>query len=129
MMIHLEKCPTGIKGFDEICEGGLPRGRPTLLAGSAGSGKTLFSMGFVLNGVLNYNEPGVFVSFEESPSDLTINVASLGHDLSQLQAENRLRLVHIHIDPHEQMESGDFDLEGMFVRLGAAIDGPYLKKR
>jgi len=77
----LKKCPTGIAGFDELSEGGLPRGRATLLAGQAGAGKTLFAMGFVLNGITQYQEPGVFVSFEESPGDLAVNIASLGFDL------------------------------------------------
>ena len=118
----LEKCPTGITGFDELSEGGLPRARPTLLAGQAGAGKTLFAMGFVLNGIVRYQEPGVFVSFEESPGDLAINIASLGFDLAQLQTENRLRILHIHLDPHELIEAGEFDLDGIFLRLGAAID-------
>lgn len=118
----LEKCPTGIKGFDELSEGGLPRARPTLLAGQAGAGKTLFAMGFVLNGIAQYQEPGVFVSFEESPDDLAVNIASLGFDLPQLQKENRLRILHLRLDPHELIESGEFDLDGIFLRLGAAID-------
>ena len=118
----LEKCPTGIIGFDELSEGGLPRGRPTLVAGQAGAGKTLFAMGFVLNGIEHYQEPGVFVSFEESPGDLAVNIASLGHDLPQLQRGNRLRILHLHLDPQQLIESGEFDLEGIFLRLGAAID-------
>ncbi len=118
----LKKCPTGITGFDELSEGGLPRGRATLLAGQAGAGKTLFAMGFVLNGITQYQEPGVFVSFEESPGDLAVNIASLGFDLPRLQQKNRLRILHLHLDPNELIESGEFDLEGIFLRLGTAID-------
>ncbi len=118
----LKKCPTGITGFDELSEGGLPRGRATLLAGQAGAGKTLFAMGFVLNGITQYQEPGVFVSFEESPGDLAVNIASLGFDLKRLQQENRLRILHLNLDPNQLIESGEFDLEGVFLRLGAAID-------
>lgn len=118
----LKKCPTGIAGFDELSEGGLPRGRATLLAGQAGAGKTLFAMGFVLNGITQYQEPGVFVSFEESPGDLAVNIASLGFDLPRLQQKNRLRILHLNLDPSQLIESGEFDLEGVFLRLGAAID-------
>jgi len=118
----LAKCPTGIAGFDQLSQGGLPRGRPTLLAGQAGAGKTLFAMGFVLNGIAQYREPGVFVSFEETPGDLAVNIASLGFDLPQLEHDNRLRILHLRLDPHQLIESGEFDLEGVFLRLGAAID-------
>ena len=117
----LEKCPTGITGFDDISYGGLPRGRPTLLAGTAGSGKTLFALEFILHGIEQYNEPGVFVSFEETPEELTANVLSLGHDLEALQREQRLSLLYIALDPHELLESGEYDLDGIFLRLGAAI--------
>ena len=118
----LEKCPTGIAGFDDISSGGLPRGRPTLIAGHAGSGKTLFALEFLLHGIDLYQEPGVFVSFEETPAELAANVASLGCDLASLQADNRLRILHIELDPHDLIESGDYDLDGLFLRLGAAID-------
>src|SRR3970282_2773043 len=84
--VPLPKCPTGIKGFDEITEGGLPKGRPTLVAGSAGSGKTLFSMEFLFRGALDHGEPGVFMSFEENATELAQNVASLGIDLEDLSA-------------------------------------------
>lgn len=116
------KCLTGITGFDEISHGGLPLGRPTLVAGHAGSGKTLFALQFILNGIERFGEPGVFATFEESAGELAANVASLGHDLAQHQAEQRLRVVQVVLEPHEQVESGDFDLEGLFVRLGSAID-------
>lgn len=117
----LEKCPTGITGFDELSEGGLPRGRPTLVAGSAGSGKTLFAMEFILHGVELYGEPGVFVSFEETPRDLAANVVSLGYDLFQHQEENRLSIIQITLDPG-QVVAGEFDLDGIFLRLGLAIE-------
>jgi len=118
----LEKCPTGIVGFDEMSGGGLPRGRPTLLAGSAGSGKTLFALEFVLHGIEKYKEPGVFVSFEETPDELTANVASLGHDLVRLRNEKQLSMLYICVDPQELIESGEYDLDGLFFRLGTAID-------
>ena len=118
----LEKCPTGIAGFDDISFGGLPRGRPTLIAGQAGTGKTLFALEFVLHGIERYEEAGVFVSFEETAEELAENVASLGSDLAGHQASNRLRIVHIELEPLELIESGEFDLEGLFLRLGAAID-------
>ncbi|MCM8611488.1 circadian clock protein KaiC [Accumulibacter sp.] len=118
----LDKCPTGIAGFDDLCLGGVPRGRATLLAGQAGAGKTLFAMSFVLNGIERCGEPGVFVSFEENPGELAVNMASLGFDLERLQKEKRLHLLHLHLDPHELIEAGEFDLDGVFLRLGAAID-------
>ncbi|MBX9604752.1 MAG: circadian clock protein KaiC [Gammaproteobacteria bacterium] len=118
----LPKCPTGISGFDEMTGGGLPRGRPTLLAGSAGSGKTLFALEFVLHGIERFDEPGVFVSFEETPEELTANMASLGHDLEGLQREKHLSVLYIALEAHELIESGDYDLDGIFLRLGAAID-------
>ena len=118
----LEKCPTGISGFDDISDGGLPRGRPTLIAGHAGAGKTLFALEFVLHGVQKFGEPGVFVSFEEATAELATNVASQGHDLLRLQGENRLRILHIEIEPQELIEAGEFDLDGLFLRLGTAID-------
>jgi circadian clock protein KaiC len=118
----LQKCPTGIVGFDDITSGGLPRGRPTLLAGHAGTGKTLFSLEFILHGIEKFDEPGVFVSFEESPEDIATNVASIGFDLARHQVENRLRVLHIELDANELIEAGDYDLDGLFLRLGAAID-------
>ncbi|WP_306606282.1 circadian clock protein KaiC [Azonexus sp.] len=118
----LQKCPTGIVGFDDITSGGLPYGRPTLLAGHAGTGKTLFSLEFILHGIEKYNEPGIFVSFEETPEDIATNVASIGFDLAHHQAENRLRVLHIELDANELIEAGDYDLDGLFLRLGAAIE-------
>ncbi len=118
----LEKSPTGIKGLDEITDGGLPKGRPTLVCGSAGSGKTLLSMQFLAQGVLLYDEPGVFVAFEETPDELTKNFSSLGFDLRKLQETNKILIDYIYIDSSEIEETGDYDLEGLFIRLGSAID-------
>src|SRR5499427_8523638 len=118
---ELAKAPTGIKGLDEITLGGLPRGRPTLVCGSAGCGKTLLGMEFLVRGAL-LGEPGVCISFEERVDDLIANVASLGFDLPQLIVEKKLRLDHIQLDPSQIEEAGEYDLEGLFVRLGYAID-------
>ena len=118
----LEKSPTGISGLDEITDGGLPKGRPTLIAGGAGSGKTLMSMQFLAQGALKYDEPGVFVAFEESAKELTQNFASLGIDLGDLTARNKILIDYIYIDSSEIEETGEYDLEGLFIRLGSAID-------
>ena len=100
----------------------MPKGRPTLICGSAGCGKTLFSIEFIVRGALDYGEPGVFVAFEEKAEELTANVASLGFDLNQLQADKLIRLDHVHIERPEIEETGEYDLEGLFIRLGYAID-------
>jgi circadian clock protein KaiC len=118
----LPKTPTGITGFDEITGGGLPSGRPTLLCGAAGCGKTLFAMTFLVSGVKDFEEPGVFMSFEEKQDGLTANVASLGYDLDDLIAKNLLVIDHVHVERSEIEEAGDYDFEGLFVRLGYAID-------
>ncbi|MGF6275874.1 circadian clock protein KaiC [Massilia sp. UYP11] len=118
----LPKTLTGIVGFDDITNGGLPLGRPTLICGSAGSGKTLFAMTFLVSGATASNEHGVFMSFEEPSSDLAANVASLGYDLPQLISDGKLYIDHVRIDPTEIVETGEYDLEGLFVRLGHAID-------
>ncbi|RXA17607.1 circadian clock protein KaiC [Methanosarcina sp. MSH10X1] len=118
----LKKTPTGIKGLDDITYGGLPKGRPTLIAGSAGSGKTLISMEFLVKGAREYGEPGVFMAFEETEEELVKNFASLGFDLDSLEAENKLAVDYVHIDKSEYEETGDYDLEGLFIRLGLAID-------
>ncbi|HSL45705.1 MAG TPA: circadian clock protein KaiC [Anaerolineales bacterium] len=118
----LPKSPTGIPGMDEITGGGLPRGRPTLVAGGAGCGKTLFAMEFLVNGATQYDEPGVFVAFEENAEELAQNVASLGFDLKKLSKEKKLIVDHIHVQRSEIEETGDYDLEGLFIRLGYAID-------
>ena len=118
----LKKERTGIPGFDEITGGGLPAGRPTLICGSAGAGKTLFAMEFLVRGAMLYNEPGVFISFEETDEELARNVASLGFDLKQLAAEKKILLDYVFIERSEIEETGEYDLEGLFVRLGDAID-------
>jgi circadian clock protein KaiC len=118
----LPKTPTGIAGLDEITQGGLPAGRPTLICGAAGSGKTLFSIEFIVRGALEFNEPGVFVAFEEKAEELAINVASLGFDLEALQKDKLIKLDHVHIERSEIEETGEYDLEGLFIRLGYAID-------
>jgi len=118
----LQKTPTGITGFDEITGGGLPKGRPSLITGGPGSGKTLFAMEFIVNGARDYNEPGVFVSFEETPEELTKNVASLGFDIEKLSEHGMVDIEHISVEPSEIVETGEYDLEGLFIRLGMAID-------
>ncbi len=118
---ELPKTPTGILGFDEITGGGVPSGRPTLLCGAAGCGKTLFAMTFLVCGAEQYDEPGVFMSFEERAGDLTANVASLGYDVESLVRNKRLVIDHVRLDRSEIEETGDYDLEGLFVRLDYAI--------
>src|SRR5688572_33366978 len=99
--ITLEKTPTGIEGLDEITEGGFPKGRPTLICGSAGCGKTLLSMQFLIKGIVEYNEPGVFLAFEETGADLTLNVKSLGFNLEKLKKEKKLVLDHVRVERSE----------------------------
>lgn len=118
----IAKAATGIEGFDELTLGGLPRGRPTLVCGSAGCGKTLFASTFLVNGAREHDEPGVFVTFEERPGDIVENVASLGFDLGTLAAEGKILIEHIAIDPGELAEIGEYDLEALFLRLELAID-------
>ncbi len=119
---QLPKTLTGITGLDEITGGGLPTGRPTLICGEAGCGKTLMSLEFIVRGATEFNEPGVFMAFEEKADELASNVASLGFDLPKLQEEKKIRLDHVHIDRSEIEETGEYDLEGLFIRLGYAID-------
>lgn len=118
----LRKVPTGIDGFDEITCGGLPKGRTTLVCGSAGSGKTLFSMEFLVKGAVQFNEPGVFVCFEETPEKLIQNFTSLGYDLKSLSEQKLISFIHIPVKPHELREAGEYDLEGLFARIGHTID-------
>ena len=120
--VQLPKCPTGIQGLDEITGGGLPCGRPTLVCGGAGCGKTLLAVEFLVRGAVQFGEPGVLIAFEETEAELKANVASLGFDLAGLVRRKKILLDHVHIDPGEIQESGDYDLEGLFVRLGHAID-------
>lgn len=119
---ELPKSPTGIQGFDEITAGGLPKGRPTLVCGGAGCGKTLFGIEFLVRGATQYNENGVFMSFEETNEELATNVASLGFDLKDLVKKKKIVLDHVHLERSEIEETGEFDLEGLFIRLGHAID-------
>jgi circadian clock protein KaiC len=117
----LQKELTGIPGFDEISRGGVPKGRPTLICGSAGAGKTLFAMEFLIRGATQFNEPGVFISFEESDEELATNVASLNFDLRELIAEKKLVLDYVFIERSEIEETGEYDLEGLFLRLDHAV--------
>ncbi|MCL8484567.1 MULTISPECIES: circadian clock protein KaiC [Bradyrhizobium] len=118
----IAKSPTGIDGLDEVTFGGLPQGRPTLLCGAAGCGKTLFAMTFLYNGAVAFNEPGVFIAFEEQPEDLIKNVGSLSYDIERLIEQNKIVVDHIHLDRNEIEEAGDYDLDGLFIRIGFAID-------
>ena len=120
--ISFPKSPTGIQGFDEITAGGLPKGRPTLVCGGAGCGKTLFGIEFLVRGATKFNEPGVFMSFEETNEELTTNVISLGFDLEDLIKKKKIVLDHVHLERSEIEETGEYDLEGLFIRLGYAID-------
>jgi circadian clock protein KaiC len=117
----LAKALTGIQGLDEVTRGGLPSGRPTLVSGSAGSGKTLFGLEFLVRGATQYNEPGVFMSFEETLPDLAKNAASLGFDLKQLVAQKKLFLDHVYISRSEIAETGEYDLDGLFIRIADAV--------
>src|ERR1700761_1603522 len=125
---HLAKTPTGISGLDELTLGGLPTGRPTLLCGAAGGGKTLFAMTFLVNGATRFGEHGVFMSFEERAADLSANVASLGYDVEHLVEAKKLAIDHVRIERAEIEQSGEYDLEGLFVRLNYAIDSVGAKR-
>jgi len=118
----IPKCPTGIHGLDEITLGGIPRGRPTLVCGGAGCGKTLLGMEFLVRGATEFDEPGVCLSFEETAAELASNVASLGFDLNALIASKKLSIDHIYLERSLIEETGEYDLEGLFVRLGHAVD-------
>ncbi|MFH6995452.1 circadian clock protein KaiC [Flavobacterium sp. FlaQc-48] len=122
------KTPTGVDGLDEITDGGFPKGRPTLICGGAGCGKTLLSMQFLIKGITDYKEPGVFMSFEEPSDDLTLNVKSLGFDLEKLKADKKLVVDHVRVERSEIEEAGEYDLDGLFIRLGHAIDSIKAKR-
>ncbi len=121
MRKQLPKSLTGIQGLDEITDGGLPRGRPTLIYGSAGSGKTLLGVEFLVNGATKYNETGVLMTFEETAEEITQNVSSLGWDIEQLVSDRKLLLDHVAVPANQMEVSGSYDLEGLFIRLSSAI--------
>jgi circadian clock protein KaiC len=127
-LLPLEKTPTGIPGFDEISEGGLPKGRTTIVCGGAGCGKTMLGIEFLVRGAQEYNEPGVLMAFEETPEDISRNVASLGFDIEDLANKKKLFLDYVSVEPHEIRESGDYDLEGLFIRLQSAVDAVGAKR-
>jgi circadian clock protein KaiC len=124
----LEKAPTGITGFDEVTFGGVPKGRPTIVCGGPGCGKTMFAMEFLVRGVTQYNEPGVLMTFEETGEEITKNVASLGFDLKTLVARKKLMLDYVKVEPAEMQETGAYDLEGLFVRLQYAVESTGAKR-
>lgn len=119
--LELAKSPTGVQGLDEITNGGLPKGRPTLICGGAGSGKTLLAASFLLNGVVHFDEPGVLMTFEETSEELASDLASLGYDLAKLVAEGKLVVDYVRVERSEIEETGEYDLEGLFVRLEHAV--------
>ena len=117
----IAKSPTGIQGLDEITNGGLPKGRPTLVCGGAGSGKTLLAASFLFNGVVRFGEPGVLVTFEETEQELASDLASLGYDLQDLVKQGKLVVDYVRVERSEIEETGEYDLEGLFVRLEHAV--------
>ena len=119
--VRLRKAPSGIKGLDEVTHGGLPHGRPTIVCGGPGCGKTMLATEFLVRGALEFNEPGVFMAFEETPQELTENVSSLGFDLRDLVVRKKLYLDYVHVERSEIRETGEYDLEGLFIRLDLAI--------
>lgn len=124
----LPKAPTGIQGLDEITRGGLPRGRPTLICGGTGCGKTLLAVEFLVRGAVEFGEPGVYIAFEETSEELAANVRSLGFDLEDLAARNLLLIDHVRLDRNRIEETGDYDLDGLFIRLGSAIEAVGAKR-
>lgn len=127
LLSQLEKCPTGIVGFDEISGGGLPLGRVCLLSGYAGTGKSLFGIEFIVHGIEQFGEHGVFISFEESATELTTNVASLGFDLKEHQAQGRLKIIQVEL-PNIMVETGEYDLKALFIRLNFAVQAVGAKR-
>lgn len=121
-IVSLEKVPTGIRGFDPVTQGGLPARRTTLLCGGAGCGKTIFAAEFLVRGALKFGEPGAFIAFEETETDLVANFGSMGFDVVGLQKRNLLSIDHVRVDPAEAEENGAYDLEPLFLRISAAID-------
>jgi circadian clock protein KaiC len=119
---RLEKARSGIVGFDEVTNGGVPKGRPTIVCGGPGCGKTMFAVEFLVRGAMQYDEPGVLMTFEETSEEMAKNVASLGFDLKRLAARKKLVLEYVRIEPSEIQETGEYDLEGLFIRLQHAVD-------
>lgn len=117
----IQKAPTGIKGFDEISYGGIPKGRPTLICGSAGAGKTLMALEIIIRGALEFNEPGVFLAFEERKEDIIKNVASLGFDLEELERKKLIHIDYVNVDVRGFTEVGEYDLEGLFIRIANSV--------
>src|SRR4030095_4824774 len=124
----LPKSPTGIPGLDDITEGGLPRGRPTLICGGPGCGKTLLAAEFLIRGATQFDEPGVLITFEETGEELAQNVRSLGFDLDALVAAGKIAVDYVRVERSEIAETGEYDLEGLFLRLGLAIDSVGAKR-
>jgi circadian clock protein KaiC len=120
-MTRLDKSPTGIAGFDEVTNGGVPKGRPTIVCGGPGCGKTMLAVEFLVRGATEFNEPGVLMTFEETSEEMSKNVASLGFDLKKLAAQKKLVLEYVRIEPAEIQETGEYDLEGLFIRLQRAV--------
>ena len=120
--MQLEKCPTGIRGLDDITRGGLPRGRPTLVCGGTGCGKTLLALEFIVRGIQEFGDPGVFMSFEETTEELARNVASLGFDLEGLIRRKKLAMDYVKVERSEIEEAGEYDLEALFIRLNYMIE-------
>jgi circadian clock protein KaiC len=125
---QLEKSPTGITGFDEVTNGGLPKGRPSIICGGPGCGKTMFALEFLVRGATQFNEPGVLMTFEETADEMSKNVASLGFDLKDLVANKKLAMDYVRIEPSEIQETGEYDLEGLFIRLQHAVDSTGAKR-
>ena len=121
-LLPIRKSPTGIRGLDEISGGGLPKGRTTIVCGGPGCGKTMLGIEFLVRGALEYNEPGVLMAFEETPQDIAQNVASLGFDIQNLSDKKKLFLDYVAVEPSEIQETGEYDLEGLFIRLGNAVE-------
>jgi circadian clock protein KaiC len=124
----LEKARTGIIGLDHISGGGLPKGRTTIICGGPGCGKTMLGLEFLVRGATQFNEPGVLVAFEETPEEMARNVASLGFDLKDLAERKKLSLDFVYVEPSEIQETGDYDLEGLFIRLQHAVDSVGAKR-
>ena len=118
----LEKAPTGIPGLDQISGGGLPKGRTTIVCGGPGCGKTMLGLEFLVRGATEFNEPGVLIAFEETPEEMARNVASLGFDLKDLADRKKLYLDYVYLEPSEIQETGEYDLEGLFIRIQHAVD-------